>query len=281
MKHEFFATGTTWWLRSEGAPAGLMALVEQLVREYEARLSRFRPDSALSRLNRERRCEDDVVASVLASAESLRRLTRGAFDARAGAAVVAAGYDRPFDAIEDAIEASADPIPNMQRPTVLLSGPSVLLLGHGRVDLGGIAKGWIVDRAAELLAEAGPCIVDGGGDMRTAGGQDEWAIGVGDGLAIGLTDGAVATSSTLRRRWRTERGAAHHIVEPHRGWSSDEAVTTAVVLARDAMTADALATAVVANATNGMRAVRASGGELLLQRAGTWEMTTGMTRYLR
>lgn len=278
MEHEFRATGTTWWLRSDGAPPSLMALVEQLVREYEARLSRFLPDSALSRLNRERRIDDDVLAAVVASAEAARRLTRGAFDARAGAAVMAAGYNRPFEEIAFAPEAG----PNAQRPVVLLLGTMVLLLGHGRLDLGGIAKGWIVDRAADLLAEAGRCVVDGGGDIRAVGGEEEWTIGVGDGLAVGLSEGAVATSSTRERRWATPAGDAHHIVEPSRGAPAAEEVTTAAVIARDAASADALATAVVADVKKGMRAVAASGGELLVQRAsGAWEMTPGMTRYLR
>lgn len=278
MEHEFHATGTTWWLRSDGAPPSLMALVEQLVREYEARLSRFLPDSALSRLNRERRTDDDVLAAVVASAESARRLTHGAFDARAGAAVVAAGYDRPFEEIDVAPAAG----PDAQRPVVLLLGATVLLLGHGRLDLGGIAKGWIVDRAADLLSEAGRCVVDGGGDIRVVGGDEEWRIGVGDGLAVGLTEGAVATSSTSQRRWATPEGEAHHIVEPARGAPAATDVTTAAVIARDAASADALATAVVADVKKGMRAVAASGGELLLRRgAGAWEMTPGMTRYLR
>lgn len=280
MEYEFRATGTTWWLRSDGAPPSLMALVEHLVREYEARLSRFVADSALSRLNRERRVEDDVLATVVGAAEAARRLTDGAFDARVGAAVCAAGYDRSFDALDR----TTGPVGvDGRRPAVLLLGTTVLLLGQGTIDLGGIAKGWIVDRAAELLGEAGACVVDGGGDIRAAGDDRvEWPIGVGDGLAVGLHEGAVATSSTLERRWRTASGEAHHIVDPERSGPSSERVTTAVVVASDAATADALATAVIANPERGRRAVSASGGELLIRQAsGTWEMTPGMTRYLR
>jgi thiamine biosynthesis lipoprotein len=255
-----------------------MALVEQLVRDYEARLSRFLPDSALSRLNRDRRADDDVLAAVVASAEEARRLTAGAFDARAGAAVIAAGYDRSFDEIE----AGRMRVEDAERPVVLLLGTTVVLLGWGRLDLGGIAKGWIVDRATELLAEAGRCVVDGGGDIRVAGGPQEWSIGVGDGLAVGLSAGAVATSSVRDRRWSTASGEAHHIVAPPRGVPASGDVTTAAVVARDAATADALATAVVADEAKGLRAVAASGGEALLQRtSGAWEMTPGMARHLR
>lgn len=281
MEREFAATGTTWWVRSDTATPALLDLVEQLVREYEATLSRFEPGSALSRLNRERRLEDEALAAVVAAAERARRLTHGAFDARVGSSVCAAGYDRSFDDLEgSAVHADAGGL----RPEVLVFGPTVVLLGQGMLDLGGIAKGWIVDGAAELLMQAGPCVVDGGGDIRvvTDASSEPWTIGVGDGLALSLRDGAVATSSTLQRRWTTARGEAHHIIDPTSGAPAAASVTTAVVVAPDAATADALATAVIVDAPRGLRAAAASGAELLLQHdGGAWEMSPGLGRLLR
>lgn len=281
MEREFEATGTTWWLRSEAATPGLFDLVERLVREYEATLSRFLPDSALSRLNRERRAEDEVLADVIASAERARRITRGAFDARVGAAVCAAGYDRNFNDLGGRTVPTGG---SQLRPEVLVFGSTVVLLGHGALDLGGIAKGWTVDRAAELLGRAGPCVVDGGGDIRvvTDVNSEAWTIGIGEGLAVDLREGAVATSSTLKRRWGAARGEAHHIIDPALGRPATEAVTSAVVVARDAATADALATAVVARPRDGMRAVTASGGEVLVRHpGGAWKMSPGLRRLLR
>ncbi len=280
MELEFEATGTTWWLRSEVAPPSLLASVEGLVHGYEARLSRFLPESSLSSLNRDRFVDDEVLADVLRLAERIRFATGGAFDVTAGAAVIAAGYDRTFDEIR----AGCWRVPHAQRPEVVIEGSSVRLHGNGCVDLGGIAKGWIVDQAADLLSEAGPCVVDGGGDIRTFGGpkSDEWTIGAGDGLVVGLTDGAIATSSILRRRWRTAGGVAHHIIDPARGLPAASGIVNAVVIATTAACADAMATALVVDSARALRALpNASAGALLQHADGVWQMTPETERYLR
>jgi thiamine biosynthesis lipoprotein len=281
MELEFRATGTTWWLSSESASPSLLGYAEDLVRSYEQRLSRFLPQSAVSYLNCDRAVDDAVVADVLRVAERVKLATAGAFDVSAGAAVVAAGYDRPFDELRGGSTAVAV---DSRRPEVVVTGSQVRVCGEGVVDLGGIAKGWIVDRAAELLAVAGPCLVDGGGDIRVCGAPEagEWLLGAGDGLAVGLVDAAIATSSSLKRRWSMGGEPAHHIVDPDRGEPATGSVTTAVVLAADTAMADALATALIVDLSRGLRGVVLSGAEALVGREdGTWEMTLGFGRHLR
>ena len=56
------------------------------------------------------------------------------------------------------------------------TGSRIELDAGVRLDLGGIGKGYAVDRAAELLAQAGPCLVNAGGDVAVRGGS--WPIGV-------------------------------------------------------------------------------------------------------
>jgi len=280
VEHEFAATGTTWWLHSETASRSLLVTTEALVRGYEARLSRFVETSALSRLNRERYVTDDALAEVLRLAERVQAMTGGAFDARAGGAVIAAGYDRTFEAMRPVGQIA----PYSCRPSVEIEGSCVRLHGQGSVDLGGIAKGWIVDRAADLLGAAGPCVVDGGGDIGTRGcaGDGEWRVGVGEGLAVGLTGGAVATSSKRGRRWRAGDGEAHHIVDPGAGRPAAGDVVSAVVIAAEAAWADALATAVVADSGRALPALSATGAAALVQQGnGEWAMTPGLQRYLR
>ncbi len=241
MERSFHAMGTEWWLRAETADEALLDEAQTLVAGVEAKLSRFRDDSVLSRLNRERGADDALLAEVLRAAEGIRALTAGAFDARAGAAVVAAGYDRSFEAIETPTRTVRD----CRRPEVSIDGTRVALSGEGVIDLGGIAKGWTVERVADLIATSGPCVVDGGGDIAVRGRPAhaaEWLIGAGDGLAVGLRDAAVATSSSLRRRWRCADGAvAHHIIDPGDGLPA-RGVLTAVVVASTVTFADTLAT---------------------------------------
>ncbi|TAK73757.1 MAG: FAD:protein FMN transferase [Dehalococcoidia bacterium] len=280
MEREFRAMGTEWWLRADRASMALMDRAQGLVEMIESRLSRFRPASALSRLNRDRCVEDEMLSAVLLAAEDVRVRTSGAFDARVGSAVVAAGYDRSFEDLGATDAAPSDP----RRPEVVVAGASVRLVGEGALDLGGIAKGWTVDRVADLLSASGPCLVDGGGDIAVRGrprDASEWAIGIGDEQTVGLEHGAVATSSTLHRCWRAGNGVAHHIIDPETGRPA-AGLTNTVVIARAAYLADALATALIADMQRALPALREAGAEALVQHSdGRWEMTAGMGRFLR
>ena len=94
-------------------------------------------------------------------------------------AVVAAGYDRTFDEVPadgGAVDAAAP-----AGGGVRVDGYRVELDEGVRIDLGGIAKGYAAERAAELLAVAGPCLVSAGGDIATRGGS--WPVGVDTGSA--------------------------------------------------------------------------------------------------
>ena len=138
----------------------------------------------------------------------------GAFDAGVGAAVIANGYDRTFEELRPPAPTLTATPPRAQAH---VRGSRVTLGPEGQLDLGGIVKGWTVDRVAQQLRDTGctRLLVDGGGDIRAwRAAGDEWLVGVADGRAVGLTDGAVATSSTERRRWRdTAGGQQHHVVE--------------------------------------------------------------------
>jgi thiamine biosynthesis lipoprotein len=107
-------------------------------------------------------------------------------------------------------------------------------------------------------------------------------LGAGDGLTVGLVDSAIATSSSLKRRWSMGGAPAHHIVEPGSGMPAAGDPATAVVLGAETAVADALATALVADLPGGLRGVALSGAEALVQRKdGRWEMTPGFARHIR
>lgn len=119
----------------------------------------------------------------------------------------------------------------------------------GRLDPSGYVKGWAVERAASILADAGSAshLVNGGGDVQCAGGRsaaEGWRVGIasplpGGGLAIVVTgrDFAVATSGIA------ERGA--HIIDPVSGRPA--AGLASVTVAGPSLTlADAYATAAFA-----------------------------------
>lgn len=272
---------TEWWVRAYGATERVMDDVEALVSEIEARLSRFQPDSALSVLNRERTVTDPLLAAVVASAIEFRKATDGVFDPAIGAALIASGYDCTFETIT-----SGRPMhPDARRPGVTVEGDYVRLDGEGTLDLGGIGKGWAIDRVADHLEAHGVerYLVDGGGDLRAGDTPAAmWPVGVGDGLVAWIGPGAVATSSTARRRWAGEGGVAgHHIIDASAGAPAFRGVRTAVVAHRVATAADVLATVLVAGGAGSMAAVAAQGADALIEDdGGMWWMTPGMGRWL-
>lgn len=284
----FRAMNTEWWITIlRCADPSLLAVAEATAWAAEAAFSRFRADSLLSRLNRDRQLPNRSLVDVIGRALVLREATAGAFDVRVGPAVAAAGYDRSFERMaEGPLEPQVLLAPPVATLSVQADGEEVALTGIGGLDLGGIAKGWAIDRIAEAVEAAGyrDYVIDGGGDIYAGGrGADgeAWPIGVGDGLVAHLSNAAVATSSTEKRRWVTATGEAHHIIDPATGLPSAAAVTNAVIVAGDATTADALATAVVADPARGLQAVVALGGGALIEHDGMWSMTRGMERWIR
>lgn len=237
----FHAMGTDWWIASDRPER--LPLAEAFVRDVEARLSRFLEDSALARANREREATDPVLAEVVGLALELGRRTGGAFDPTMGLDLARLGYDRAFTGI-------GRPAVIGGRRTALavrVEGDRVRLDGDGHLDLGGIAKGWTVDRVHDRLREggAGWALVDGGGDLRGSG--RDWPVGLGDDGVVTLRGDAVATSSVRVRAWvGADEARRHHVLDPATGLPSAGALTDAVVRAADATTADALATALLA-----------------------------------
>ena len=115
------------------------------------------------------------------------------------------------------------------------------------LDLGGIAKGWAVDRAAEMLGAWGAAMVDAGGDIRVneAAGGEPWPIGIQhpfdptrDLGVVALAGGAIVTSTVGRRQWRLDQQPMHHLIDPRTGRPSQSDLHTVTVLAPTAASAE-------------------------------------------
>jgi thiamine biosynthesis lipoprotein len=147
---------------------------------------------------------------------------------------------------------------------------SVYLPRGVRVDLGGIAKGYTAQQAVELLRPFGPCLIDAGGDLAAGDAPDGfpgWPVAVGmpwmgegvetaDLFSSWLANGTLATSGVDYRKWQREGGYAHHLIDPATGQPAATDGLTVTVLAGDAGTAEAWATAtLVAGSEAGMDAL--------------------------
>jgi thiamine biosynthesis lipoprotein len=245
-RHRFRAMGTDVELLveapSEDAASAFPAVEDEFER-LEQLLSRFRPDSDLSRLNREGRlvAAPDLVEITELALEARNR-TGGSFDPTVHDAVIAAGYDRSFEDVAPEGDVAAPGAVCGGAVRVDRGTMTIELDSDVRLDFGGIGKGFAAERAAELLAVAGPCLVNAGGDVAVRGGS--WPIGVEttDGtLTLELERGGLATSGRDRRRWRRGGEEQHHLIDPSTGRPAASSLLRVTVVAGDAVEAEVLA----------------------------------------
>jgi thiamine biosynthesis lipoprotein len=233
--------------------------------ELERRLSRFRPESELSALNR--RAGTSVRVSqplydALAAGLRAAHTSNGLVTPTLLREVTAAGYDRSFELLADSSPAPvAKPAISKQSQPIwqqIRMNPErrrVWLPLGAQIDLGGIAKGWAADQIVQRLADIGPSLVDAGGDIAISGLLHDgttWPIGVANPLQPGqlfgvleLGRGGVATSGRDRRHWLRAGVPQHHIIDPRSGQPATTDVLTATVLAGHAQQAEAAAKVVV------------------------------------
>lgn len=256
MRRSFRAMGTDVELLlapavdSADAEEALDAATREIT-HIEELASRFRAESELSRLNAAGSLEvSPDLMRLVTLALSLREATGGRFDPTVHAAMMAAGYDRTLDEVPAEGPVAGPAVPgggkvdaNPETGDITL-GPAVAL------DLGGIAKGWAADRAADVLGVAGGCLVSMGGDIAVRGTNDgePWTVEVmrGDGpTTLGLTRGGMATSGTDRRRWRRGGEEMHHVIDPATGRPSTTDLVRVTTVAQDVAHAEAWATALL------------------------------------
>jgi thiamine biosynthesis lipoprotein len=274
--------------------AGLAA-VPGWFAEWEAQLSRFRPDSELSLLNAAAGrpvTVGPVLWAVVQAALAAAEWTNGLVTPTVLAAVERAGYDRSFEALP--VDAgSTEPAPlgrglrraatdlrNRWRAAGVAGTPNwrairtdeashcVTLPPGIRLDAGGIAKGWAADEAVRRLAEYGPALVDAGGDIAVSGprtGGERWPVAVACPFApdrhlarMWLAGGGVATSGRDVHRWRRDGQWRHHIIDPRTGQPAVTDVQTATVVADSARGAEAAAkTALILGRRRGLAWIEA------------------------
>lgn len=247
-----------------GFDAGtVQAAMAAAVGAVDAQMSTWQPGSDLMRLNAEN-CDVWVdlprdLMAVLAAGLAIGKASGGAFDIGMGDAVTAWGFG-PAMADEGAIRAAFG---RARRPA-----DQVLELDMGRcrarkhgpitLDLSGIAKGYGVDRLADVARAhgIGGALLAIDGEVRAIGAQPDgspWAVAVErpdyDSRAaqsvIGLQDAAIATSGDYRH-W-VDLGARRlsHTMDPRRGGPLGTSPASVTVVAARCMEADAWATALM------------------------------------
>ena len=233
-----------------------LAAARAEVAACERTLSRFLPGSDLSRVNRDAGAWVEVDARMVSAtraALAARRATGGRYDPTILAPLVAAGYDRSFELLE---ERPARDAGDWRPGAAVEVGVGRVRVDDGAaIDLGGIAKGWSAGRALAAMREAWPAmpggLVDLGGDLALWGRTPEggpWRIAVADPRTPGshvatllLEGGGVATSGRDRRRFGPGR-SLHHIIDPATGEPARGGPLAVTVVAPEPGRAEAFAT---------------------------------------
>ena len=245
----FDAIGTTWEIETE-RPLGeaARARVTAAIDAFDRTWSRFRPDSTVSALARR---AGEVPAPVdaapmLEAFSALSDATAGAVNPLVGASLEHLGYD-PGYSLRDQGALGA---PEHWRDTLTWDAGTLRLREPAVIDVGALGKGRLVDLVLDVVAAAvpGDVTVDAGGDLAVRGRPQR--IGLEHPFdarrAVGVwevTDAALCASATNRRTWPSATGAAlHHVLDARTGLPVRTVVATWAVAA-EAMTADAVATA--------------------------------------
>ncbi|HEV8462001.1 MAG TPA: FAD:protein FMN transferase [Gaiellaceae bacterium] len=232
----FRALGTTATIvvtEAEALEEARQLLARELTRFDEA-CSRFRPESDLSRANAQAGHTVEIgplLARATEVALDAADATDGLVTPALGTALAAAGYDRTFELVLErgtwAVRATR-PSTRAWKEIHLDVAQGTLRVPHGvALDLGATAKAFAADCASATIAVSTGCgvLVSLGGDIAVAGSPPPagWVVRIADdheaplgspGPSVVIGVGGLATSSTTVRRWTTDRGEAHHIIDP-------------------------------------------------------------------
>ena len=247
-------------LWSDDPEAGRLALEEvfQEAARIDRLMSTYKDESEISKINRDA-AQGEVVAGdelfgLIRRSLDISVLTRGAFDITYDS--VGQHYDfrsrqRPDVETIEAERAHIDyRLVKLDQVT-----STVRFLEQGvRINLGGIAKGYVVERGIDILRRRGVqnAIVTAGGDSRLLGDRRgrPWMVGIRDprkegevAISVPLADEAISTSGDYERYFEEDGVRYHHIIRPSTGEPAN-GVHSATVFGPDAVITDALSTSV-------------------------------------
>ncbi|MBY0492607.1 MAG: FAD:protein FMN transferase [Cyanobacteria bacterium] len=242
------------WTTDDARATGAIAHVFREFDRLEALLSNWRNESDVTRLNNSAgvgpvKVSQDTIA-VLRTARDVSELTRGKFDITFGALTDIWRFDHDQDNVvpeRDLIEARLKRIDYRAVEIDSTAGTAFINRPGMKVHLGGIGKGYAVDRAIALLRGQGfkDFLIQAGGDLYVAGGDGgkPWKLGIADPrgshdpfATVQVSDGTFSTSGDYERAFMKDGTRYHHILdpdvgEPARGCRSVTLISDRAVLA--------------------------------------------------
>lgn len=206
----------------------------------ERSCTRFDPTSTLMRANADPdswHSFPSIAVDLIKAAYDAYQLTDGVFDPRILGDLLKNGYDetRHFDTTRAVGNVVADNLSRSEETTRNFDEwcpefrDGQVRLGELPIDLGGIGKGFAVQRAMEILQDcAVGVLINAGGDIAAEGFAEDgtcWRIGIENPwnpegeplLVVELADVSIATSSIRLRSWLKDGRLTHHLIDPSTG----------------------------------------------------------------
>lgn len=258
----FAALGTKCEIQYMAAEADQATTFERAavewVQAFEAKFSRFRPDSLVSRINaaagQHPVAVDAEMEQMLALCDTLHVMTRGVLDATALPLIRLWNYKAtdPCIPAPEQIAAAKQLVgwTKVQRP----SGSIFLPVPGMALDFGGFGKEFAVDMVAQIAVNHGikNVLVDFGHDLRALGvppAKPCWHVGLEDPRkpgtpagSIGVSDKGVASSGDYLRFFTFNGRRYGHIIDPRTGWPVSNGCTQVTVIADSCLQAGVLST---------------------------------------
>ena len=273
--------------------------------DVDARMSEWQEGSPLAQVNARAGAgavsvPDDLLELIRLGLE-LGQLSGGAFDISWAALWGLWDFRAEPPALPDPEEVDRRAaLVDFRRVEVDAAASTVRLPAPGmKLGLGGVAKGWALDRAAERLRALGvrDFLLSAGGQVLAGGdkGSGPWVVGIRDPrgpasdafaalpLGPGLRDVSVSTSGDYERGFELDGVRYHHILDPRTGYPA-RGLRSVTVVAPDATRADALSTAVfVMGVADGLALVEHLDGveAVLVDGAGALHVSSGLRAALQ
>ena len=224
-----------------------------LCERFEKLLSRTIATSDVGRINAaagEAVEVDPLTAELIVSALGYCEESEGLFDITIGAVSELWDFTEGVVPSEEAI---AQALPHVGWRNVQVKGSTVRLLDpDARIDLGGIAKGYIADALVDLLAERGvtSASVNLGGNVCVLGNKPDgspWSVGVRDPddssgssviAKVPLSGGSVVTSGLYERSFESGGRRYWHILDPHTGYPVETDIISATIVSERSIDGD-------------------------------------------
>ncbi len=233
------------------------------IREIEMRMSLHTQESEIAKVNAQAGISAVSVSpdtfTVISKALEIAKLSNGAFDPTIGPIVKAwdIGGDNPRRPSDEELS-SLLPLVDYTQVVLEEEDHRVYLSQKGMVlDLGGIAKGYAADQAAQVLRTFGieQAIINLGGNVLVLGtknGTEPWKIGIQNPeedrgsyvMVVSLDDTSLVTSGPYERFLVLEGETYHHILDTTTGYPVDSDFTSASIITHSSILADALSTSV-------------------------------------